>query len=576
MSKFKKKMKQLFIYIFLLAALSSFAQKKGNFNFGFESNMQYNLFDLYEVAIDEDNFRSNNYFNVDYSINKFSFGIQIEGYAPNAILNYSPTYNKQIGLATAFAKYKNDKIETTLGNFHEQFGSGLTLRSWEDRQLGINNTLLGGRIKYNLSKDIQLTGLVARQRNGFEISDSNIYGFNSEINLNSFIKLNKIGLNIGLSYVGKDEDYISTTPGFRGDPFPNYVYTTSTRLDATIANFYLSSEYIYKSDDVRIRTGGIVRENNKFDGNAILLTVGYSKKGLGISNTFRRLENMDFYSERNAAGNSFNEQIMNYIPGLSKQHDYSLTNIYVYQPQSGLSYSNLEIDEDTGNIIGGTIGDGEIGDQIDIYYKIKKGTLLGGKYGTKIAANFSHWAGLYTTIDKSQNYISEYDIEYKTDFLNYRDLYFRDANIEIRKKISKKWSSIFSYINLYYNKKVLENKEGVVHANIAIAEATHKIGGGKAIRAEIQHLWTNQDKKNWAAGTLEYNASTKLSFFATDMYNYGKNNEHFYNFGTSYTKGKSRFALSYGKQRGGLLCVGGVCREVSASTGFNFSIVTSF
>ncbi len=82
--------------------------------------------------------------------------------------------------------------------------------------------------------------------------------------------------------------------------------------------------------------------------------------------------------------------------------------------------------------------------------------------------------------------------------------------------------------------------------------------------------------KNWAAGTLEYNASTKLAFFATDMYNYGSTEDHFYNFGTSYTKSKTRVALSYGKQRGGLLCVGGVCREVQASTGFNLSLLTSF
>ena len=37
---------------------------------------------------------------------------------------------------------------------------------------------------------------------------------------------------------------------------------------------------------------------------------------------------------------------------------------------------------------------GELGIQLDVFYKIKKGTLLGGKYGTKLNFNFSRINGL--------------------------------------------------------------------------------------------------------------------------------------------------------------------------------------
>ena len=37
---------------------------------------------------------------------------------------------------------------------------------------------------------------------------------------------------------------------------------------------------------------------------------------------------------------------------------------------------------------------GEVGTQIDLYYNIKKGSALGGKYGIKLAMNYSYWAGL--------------------------------------------------------------------------------------------------------------------------------------------------------------------------------------
>ena len=572
-------MKQFFIVFSLLSIFNISAQEnksKGTLNIGIESNMQYLMFDDLDNSVTEDNLRSNNYVNFGYDINKFSFGLQIEGYAPEAIQNYSPSYDKQIALATAFANYKTKKLSVTLGHFYEQFGSGLTLRSWEDRQLGINNALLGGRIKYNLNKDIEVTGLVARQRFGFKLSDSNIYGFNTEMNLGELLNYSKTGLNLGLSFVGKDEPYTSTTPGFKGADFPNYVYTASSRLGYTKGGFYSNAEYVYKSDDVRIKSGQ-VHEGSKYSGNAMLLTLGYSQKGLGVSGTFRRLENMSFYSEREAAGNSYNEQIMNYIPGLTKQHDYSLTNIYVYQAQPQPDFVTfLEVNPDTG-YAKGHIKDGELGGQIDFYYKFKKKTALGGKYGTKIAVNFSNWTDLYTSFDKTQSYESGYGIDYQTDFLNYRTLFYRDFNFEVRKKWSKKLSSIFSYVNLFYNKSILEGEEfDEVNANIAIAESTYKLGHGKALRAEIQHLWTPNDLENWVAGTLEYNASTKLAFYATDMYNYGSTDDHFYNFGSSYTKNKTRVALSYGKQRGGLLCVGGVCRVVQASTGFNLSLVTSF
>ena len=35
-------------------------------------------------------------------------------------------------------------------------------------------------------------------------------------------------------------------------------------------------------------------------------------------------------------------------------------------------------------------------------------------------------------------------------------------------------------------------------------------------------------------------------------------------------------SINYGRQRGGLLCVGGICRQVSPNTGLTLNITTSF
>jgi len=62
------------------------------------------------------------------------------------------------------------------------------------------------------------------------------------------------------------------------------------------------------------------------------------------------------------------------------------------------------------------------------------------------------------------------------------------------------------------------------------------------------------------------------------MYNYGNDDKkvHYFNVGTTYTKSSTRMSLSYGRQRGGLLCVGGVCRYVPPSKGITATLSLTF
>jgi 23S rRNA (guanosine2251-2'-O)-methyltransferase len=80
--------------------------------------------------------------------------------------------------------------------------------------------------------------------------------------------------------------------------------------------------------DVR-NFGAIIRtaECTGVDGNALLFNAGYTKKGMGLDATFRRVENFILYADRESYANQFNDQIVNYIPSLTKQHNFSLANI---------------------------------------------------------------------------------------------------------------------------------------------------------------------------------------------------------------------------------------------------------
>jgi hypothetical protein len=100
------------------------------------------------------------------------------------------------------------------------------------------------------------------------------------------------------------------------------------------------------------------------------------------------------------------------------------------------------------------------------------------------------------------------------------------------------------------------------------------------LRFQGEHMWADSDLKNWAGATAEFNYNSKLAFYIYDLYNYGNDHKekqiHYYNIGGSYRKGSSRIALNYGRQRGGLVCVGGVCRFVPESKGISLALSTTF
>ncbi|MDB9782441.1 DUF6029 family protein [Winogradskyella sp.] len=549
-------MKKLLFQAFLFCnILSVFSQETGNFYGGLESNTQWLQTDTgINFLAPEDQFRANNYILLNYNLGNFTAGVQYESYLPSALLGYAPIYDAQNGVATYYFNYKDEKIDVTGGYFYEQFGSGLILRSWEDRQLGLNNAIKGVNVKYKATDYLDFKAVFGKQRNGFEESTGTIQGIDANLSLSSALNVESVDIQMGLSYVGRNQD----TGG--NQAIPSNVGAYSGRLDIILNNFYAGVEAIIKDPDA-VANEGIIASNKLYDGTALQVNAGYAQKGLGINATFRRLENFSFFADRLAEGNIFNQQVINYVPGLTKQQDYLLTNIYVYNPQPRLIIESFDQRA------------GEVGTQLDLYYSFKKESTLGGKYGTKLAFNFSYWAGLD----------AEYDIEnrwYKAKFIGSGQKLFRDVNVEIKKRLSKKWSSVFTYQNVTIDKGIVEGGplgNSSINANIGVIEATRRFENGKALRMVAQHLWSNDDRKNWVAGVLEYNFSTSFAVYAADNWNYeGLGKIHYYSVGGSYSKGNTRLGINYGRQRGGLICIGGVCRFVPENTGLSANLTVAF
>jgi len=312
--------------------------------------------------------------------------------------------------------------------------------------------------------------------------------------------------------------------------------------------FSTNVEYVHKASDPS-------KVNKYIDktGIGFLINMQYSRPRLGFSVSAKRIDNLDFRSERTAIDNVY---YINFVPANTKQHTYRLLTLYPYAVQML----------------------GEWGFQSELIYSLKRGSKLGGKYGTSISINYATARNL----DKVEVATDE---GYTAEFFAIGDrTYYQDFNIEINRKLSKKWKAIFTYVYLEYDKDQIEGRTGfgLVKSHTVVADVQYKHSSKLAFRSEVQHLATEQDFGNWLYGLLETTINSNFSFYLSNEMNYvgtGANKPkttHYYDFGASYVKGSSRFGLSYGRQRAGLLCVGGICRIVPASSGLSFSLTSTF
>ena len=82
-------MKNIFFIIFLFFFTIIYSQEQPYIYGSFESNSQL-LQDDESIGFlsPEDNFRSNNYFQINYQTNNILAGIQYEGYLPSSLLGF--------------------------------------------------------------------------------------------------------------------------------------------------------------------------------------------------------------------------------------------------------------------------------------------------------------------------------------------------------------------------------------------------------------------------------------------------------------------------------------------------------
>ncbi|MDH6303393.1 hypothetical protein M2459_000673 [Parabacteroides sp. PF5-5] len=423
--------------------------------------------------------------------------------------------------------------ELTVGDFYDQFGNGLIFRTYEERSLGIDNSIRGGRLLLRPLNGLRLKALGGKQRRYWKHNDSYVWGTDAEINIDEWLRVlsdHEAYWLLGGSYVGKHEkdEAIYIAPDKRLN-LPLNVAAFDARMQFQKGGLNLIADYAWKINDPSYDNG-----YSYDNGNALLLSASYSKKGMSVLLQAKRSENMSYRSDRSMSGSS---SFINHLPAFTQQQTYTLPALYPYATQPL----------------------GEWAFQGETAYNFERNTVLGGKYGTLLKLHASHIRSLK---DEGNG-----------------ETYYQDVNVSVEKRLTEDFKLNLMYMNQRYNQRIVEGHAengDIIHSNIYVAEGTWQMNDKVALRSELQYLNTKQGEGDWMFALVEVSWPPYLMFSVSDLYNSGVTDLHYYMGTVTFTHKAHRLQAAYGRTRAGYNCAGGVCRYVPASKGFQLSYNFNF
>ena len=506
-------------------------------------------------------FGSNDYLKVDYNIGRFSAGVQVDGYLPAMygydFYDYSQRDSKLNMFLTKYVQWEDANWGVRLGDIYDQFGNGLIFRAYEDRALAFNNSLAGARAHYSYNNMVNVKVIAGMPRLYDMRSKTAIWGADLSLSFSEMLGWYDGLVVLEASYVGRHQDVAPEylAKGVEG----NVLNMASGRFNVEAKGFSFRFETVAKlNNDIYNPM------YNAAKGNATTIDLGYTKGRFSASASFRRQENMTTFIEYRPMGIG-GGNTMTYLPLLTRQHTYSLANLNPYRGSS----------VHTG---------GEVGGQIDLYYSLRNPKAR-GKYW-----NFHINYSMFNTVDH-KNSMTGLDMEGRNVWI--------DFNFDVERQWNKQLKTTFLYSFQRWDEEINHYDAAHSHycrSHIFVGDVTYKINKKHSMRFELQYLASEDYEGDWVAATIEYNLAPKFSFYISDMWNCEKMQDgaygnyfmnvntyeyqhellHYYQVGASFTHNSLRAQLSYGRNRAGYVCSGGVCRFQPAYTGVNLALTLSF
>ena len=452
----------------------------------------------------------NAWFNVNYTYRKFKAGVRYEAFQ-NPLIGYDIEMKGQ-GFPHIYMKYTSKDLSVTAGNFYEQFGNGIILRTYQDRAIGIDNSLNGIQLKYQLSKYATIKFVSGRQRNYFETSNSVITG--GDVEIYPIRKISDVPVNwqMGFSAVNRMYEYT----GIFNPGFPDNVMAYGVRTKVSAKNISIETEWASKDTDPLPK----LNFSDSTKGNTFYVNVAYAITGFGATLQFKQTKNFDFRTEPSALGL---EYIVSFSPPLAAF-------------QSLKEFSRYPFNSNAIN---------EKGLQLDLTYS--------PIFGQTFNLNYS--------------LVKNYDWDLK---------YYESVLFEMKNTINSKLRSIFTYQYLDYNQVVQQKIGKVyahlfhvdwdyrIKRKLSIRTEFQYLSTKQDNGDWLLYLIECSLAPRFSFSfTDEINLGTQPEI-------------HYYNFALSYRKNNYNIRLNYGRQSEGYQCAGGLCRYVNAYKGFGASLLSNF
>ncbi|MBC8182983.1 hypothetical protein H8E88_17915 [candidate division KSB1 bacterium] len=154
------------------------------------NQMEFTKWDKYDRTILE------NWTDLSYQRNFFQSGLRYEiNRPPDPFIYPIDTLLKEYELTFAFAEFAYKNLTARVGNYYSMFGRGLILRTYEDRNLRVDNNIMGAQINME-GAAYKIQTIAGKMRDKYNRRRDWIYGVDGEFNPTS-------GFQIGSSYIGQ-------------------------------------------------------------------------------------------------------------------------------------------------------------------------------------------------------------------------------------------------------------------------------------------------------------------------------------------------------------------------------------
>ena len=491
---------------------------------GFSNQLEYSNDVNKHLEIFED------WLNLDYRAGIFGAGIRFETYQPNDP-NPAISRGKDRYANIAYKYIKADIGNTkegggiTVGNFYALFGRGLILKSYEDRNIRVDNNLIGAKLEARYT-GFTLTALTGMAANANDKRKDILHAADLEYKFGNQLKL-------GASYASnlpEDENVARTM-------------LTSFRIMPSIWNFDFYGEYGFKQNrDIQSsllhpdtsQTVYYPYDKNDWKvGQAIYGSVNFYYDVFAVTGEYKYYDNFTFTSQDGTI-------IYNTPPSTRKEYTYILLNRH----PSALNQSN------------------EQGFQIDFNYNPSDETYFNCSYG----------------VTKTLSYKSYYK----------RTLYDNsDSRVQLKEayvQAHHEWNDNLTTIAAFsYN----EEKDTDTKNVTPILENRFYFDEVNTIKLTLEHQQTTvfltSEQYYDDAATLEYLRSPNFSVsivseVQTREPEIGRIVRKFYGFiQFGYKIGNHTDAsILIGTRQAGNICIGGVCRYEPEFSGIEFKMITRF